>query len=109
MGASGSGKTTLLETMVGLRPLSSGQVRVLGRRVFAGSHPDLGSRIVLLGQQPFFLPVSIAENLRLANPAASRGELEPALALACADGFVTPCPDGVEARLDLGGSGRVGR
>src|SRR3546814_848123 len=76
MGASGSGKTTLLETMVGLRPLSSGQVRVLGRRVFAGSNPALGSKIVLLGQQPFFLPVSLAGNRRLSNPAASRGALE---------------------------------
>jgi ATP-binding cassette subfamily C protein CydD len=108
MGASGSGKTTLLEALVGVRTPASGRIAVCGQRVLPGHCPGLGGTVALLGQQPFFLPVSIADNLLLARPDAGPHDLHRALAQACATEFVAACPDGLHTLLGVGGYGLSG-
>lgn len=108
MGPSGAGKTTLLETLMGLRTVSGGAVRINGCNVL--SRPDLGWRgtTVLIGQQAFFLPASIADNLRLANARATDTALFQALKWSCADAFVAALPLGLETRLGVNGYGLSG-
>jgi len=108
MGASGAGKTTLLEAVAGLRPLASGRIQVLGKAVFPGAPPDLGGDVAMIGQRPFFLSGSIAENLRIADPDACDHDLRRALQQACADDFVAASPEGMATRLGMGGYGLSG-
>lgn len=108
MGPSGSGKTTLLEALAGLRSPESGDIRVLGHRLDGGAHPGLGSRVALIGQRPFFLAASVADNLRVACPDASDARLAQALKQACADDFMASCPQGIGTLLGEGGYGLSG-
>lgn len=108
MGASGAGKSTLLEALVGVRAPASGRIILCGRQVLPGQCPGLGTTVAMLGQQPFFLPVSIADNLLLAKPGASHDDLRRALAQACAIDFVDACPDGLHTLLGVGGYGLSG-
>ncbi|HEU0229000.1 MAG TPA: thiol reductant ABC exporter subunit CydD [Burkholderiaceae bacterium] len=108
MGPSGSGKTTLLEALAGLRPVSNGSIRVLGRPVTSGVDPGLGNGVALLDQRPFFSSDSIADNLRMACPDADDARLTRALAQACAADFVATAPDGMQTCLGRDGHGLSG-
>ncbi|WP_127782593.1 alpha/beta fold hydrolase [Rhodococcus sp. X156] len=85
LGPNGAGKTTILRMLMGLIAPSSGEIRVFGHRVSAGS-PVL-SRIGSFVEGSGFLPhLSGAENLRMywaatGRPAAD-AHLEEALAIA---------------------------
>jgi len=108
MGPSGAGKTTLLETLMGLRAASGGMVSINGRNVLSQSQDGGRGKTILIGQQAFFSPVSIADNLRLANAQATDQALLRALRWSCADGFVAALPLGLETRLGANGYGLSG-
>ncbi|MFA7438727.1 ABC transporter ATP-binding protein/permease, partial [Castellaniella sp.] len=133
MGPSGVGKTALLETLAGLRPLLAGQVQVLdhlraapwgavgpppapggsvcapGRVMPAcAPHPELGKRLVLIGQQPFFLAGTIRDNLRWVAPAAQDEPIRRALRQAVAHAFVAEQPAGLDTVLGRAGHGLSG-
>lgn len=90
-GAQGSGKTALLETLAGLVPAASGEVRVFGRRVEASGDDDAELRearrrmgLVFDGNGRLFSALTVAENLLLPwcyhwnrTPADGLAELEP--------------------------------
>ncbi|MFT0532591.1 thiol reductant ABC exporter subunit CydD [Castellaniella hirudinis] len=104
-GPSGAGKTTLLETLLGLRGDGTGHIHLLGqsRTLSAPAacppHPGLGDQLAYIGQRPFFLAGSIADNLRLAAPQARDDALLQALDRACALDFVQAGPQGLRTAL----------
>ncbi|TCT11210.1 thiol reductant ABC exporter subunit CydD [Paralcaligenes ureilyticus] len=108
MGRSGAGKTSLLEALLGLRALQSGEICLFGRTLAQWPQGDLRRVAVLIGQQPFFLPGSIADNLRLAQPQASEEALHRALEAACAEEFVAALPQGLHTVLGAEGYGLSG-
>lgn len=67
LGKNGMGKTTLLKTIVGLLPLQSGEIRILGASG-APTPADCVARGVSYApqDQPLFQDLSIRDNLRLA-------------------------------------------
>ncbi|HEU0229724.1 MAG TPA: ATP-binding cassette domain-containing protein, partial [Burkholderiaceae bacterium] len=97
-----------LEALAGLRPVSNGSIRVLGRPVTAGVDPGLGDGVALLDQRPFFSAASIADNLRMACPDADDARLSRALAQACAADFVAAAPNGMQTCLGMAGHGLSG-
>jgi ATP-binding cassette subfamily C protein CydD len=105
LGPSGSGKTTLLNLLLGLAPLSGGEVLVGDQRL---SH--LGSIAVAIawaGQSPLVLPGTLADNLALAWPAASHDQLEQAARIVGL-AQVLDGRGGLDARLDERGAGLSG-
>ena len=105
LGPSGSGKTTLLNLLLGLAPLSGGEVLVGDQRL---SH--LGSIAVAVawaGQSPVILPGTLADNLALARPGATLDDLEQA-ARAVGLAEVLDGRGGLDARLDERGAGLSG-
>lgn len=78
-GPSGAGKTTLLRVLAGLRPRTSGSLRLDGR-----SESDFGPaawrrRVSFIPQKPVTLPGTVTDNLSLAfDFASARGVEYPA-------------------------------
>ncbi|UHL62856.1 thiol reductant ABC exporter subunit CydD [Paralcaligenes sp. KSB-10] len=108
MGASGAGKTSLLEVLANLREIGSGEIRLFGRPLHQWPNVELRRRAVLIAQRPFFLPGSIADNLRLARTDASEQALFQALESACAKEFVMALPQGLQTVLGAQGYGLSG-
>lgn len=63
LGANGAGKSTLLRILCGLLPPTSGEVKLFGQRLSAGSQ-DLRARLGLIGHQALvYRDLSALENL----------------------------------------------
>lgn len=78
-GPSGSGKSTFTDLLLGHLKVDAGVIRIDGINIAAIDLKLLRSKVAVVDQEPAFLPGSIADNLRLAAPAATIQELEAAL------------------------------
>lgn len=80
VGASGSGKTTFLESLIGLRPRTSGDIVLYTRNETASADGmDHLSEVCMVGSTPFIALGTVAEALRLASPKATDEQLWRAL------------------------------
>jgi len=70
-GPSGCGKTTLLRAIAGLEMPRRGNVRINGLAVAQIERSHLVRQVRLVGQRPVVFSASVAENIRLGDPAAS--------------------------------------
>src|SRR5205807_2122711 len=57
---------------------------------------DLRAQVAVVLQDPFLLPLSVADNIAYARPGASRDEVVAAAVAANADGFITALPEGYD-------------
>jgi ATP-binding cassette, subfamily C, bacterial CydCD len=103
VGPSGSGKSTLLMALLGfVRPVS-GTIRVDGIHAGGGLGADWRRHVAWVPQRPWFAAGSIADNLRLARPAASDAELWDALTSVGLAGTVAALPGGLDSELSEDG------
>ncbi len=103
-GPSGAGKSTLLRLINRLYDSLDGQVLIDGRDVREFTVASLRSTVVLVPQRAVFFIGSIADNLRLARPEASDGELLAACGAADLLGLVRRLKEGLQTRLGQGGA-----
>ena len=85
VGASGSGKSTLASLLVRFYDPDDGAVRIDGVDVRDLADVDLRGLITIVGQRPYLLNATIAENLRVAAPDASDDDLVAACQVAALD------------------------
>ena len=97
VGPSGSGKSTLLEALAGWLPAREG--RVVLRE---------GTRIGYAGQRPYLFHGSIADNLRLADPAVSDARLQAVAEVAQVMRFAQHLPQGLDTVIGERGFGLSG-
>ncbi len=84
-GPSGSGKSMLLHLLSGRARLHSGSLRYNGFKVESLDPASLSSRITLIAWPPLVVQGTLAENLRVAKPAATQEEIGEALRMAALD------------------------
>ena len=115
MGESGIGKSTVLRLLLRFWNVQGGQIRINGIPIEEVSLAELRQRIAVLEQDTFLFHGSIAENIALGRPNASRNEIEDAARRAGLAEFIKTLPDGYDtqmgqmgARLSGGERQRVG-
>jgi ABC-type multidrug transport system fused ATPase/permease subunit len=101
VGATGSGKSTLVSLFPRLLDPNEGRLLVGSERsgwrdVRELDLSSLRRRVHVVPQDLFLFSDTVAANLRLGAPRASRSDLWRALKLACADEIVKELPDGLE-------------
>ncbi len=101
-GASGAGKSTLLQVLAGFVTPGAGAALVSGRP------PGSPAAIAWVDQRPFLMQGSIADNLRLAAPAAEHAVLVRAAGLAGLDAVLEQLPHGLDTALSERGGGLPG-
>jgi len=99
IGPSGSGKTTIAEALMRLHPVSPGMLRYGHAPAEAVRIASVLAHVTISPQFPAFLPGTLADQMRLAAPEATEDQIWRALQIACAEGFVSAKPEGLEIQF----------
>ena len=96
VGETGVGKSTLVSLIPRFYDPWEGRVTLDGVDVREIQLASLRSQVAVLLQEPFLLPLSVAENIAYGRPGASREEIERAAIAAQADEFICRLPQGYD-------------
>ncbi|MEJ7842858.1 MAG: thiol reductant ABC exporter subunit CydD [Rubrobacter sp.] len=99
VGRSGSGKSTLVNLILRFMDPQHGEILANGVPVADLPVEAWRESLALVPQRPHLFYGSVLENIRLARPEASRGEVERAAELAGAAGFIRGLPEGYETQV----------
>ena len=98
-GASGSGKSTLLKLLMRFWDVQGGQVRISGRDVRGINTSDLRSMEAYVTQETCLFHDSIANNIAVGKPGASREEIMEAAEKASIHDFIMTLPKGYDTEV----------
>ena len=107
LGESGSGKSTLLEALARLRSYE-GEIRLGAEDLRQVNESALRRRLAFLPQKPQLFHDTIAANIALGAPWATRQDIEAAARRACVTEFARLLPEGLDTGLGDGGLGLSG-
>lgn len=98
-GASGSGKSTLLKLLMRFWDVQSGQILISGRDVRGINTSDLRSMESYVTQETCLFHDSIANNIAVGKPDASREEIMEAAKKASIHDFIMTLPKGYDTEV----------
>ena len=108
-GPTGSGKSTLLQLVLRQFPLSaSSTISIDGHPVDSLTFESLRSKVAWVPQKPFLFSGTIAENIALAKPNATKAEIAFVAEMAGIKAEIEAMPDGFDTQLREGGSNLSG-
>jgi subfamily B ATP-binding cassette protein MsbA len=96
VGASGSGKTTMTSLLLRFYDPQQGVIRIGDTDIRDVSLRDLRSQIAVVTQETILFNDTIARNIELGRPGASRAEIEAAARHAHASEFIREKPQGFD-------------
>jgi subfamily B ATP-binding cassette protein MsbA len=96
VGPSGGGKSTLVQLLLRLVDPAEGEILLDGRPLAEYDTASLRAQIGLVTQETVLFHDTVAANVALGRPDASREEIAEACRLADADAFVTQMPEGYD-------------
>jgi len=96
VGATGAGKSTLLRVLLRQATPQHGRVAWGGHALDEYTLQTLRAHISWVPQESFLFSASIAENIALGNPGASRAEIEQAARMAAIHDDILRFPDGYD-------------
>jgi ATP-binding cassette, subfamily C, bacterial CydC len=99
VGRSGAGKTTVVNLLLRFLDPEAGRVTLAGRDLREYRQEDVRRAIAVAGQDSHLFSASIRENVCLARPGASDGEIERALRRARLWPWVAGLPDGLDTAV----------
>ncbi|MFI2566663.1 ABC transporter ATP-binding protein [Paenarthrobacter sp. NPDC018779] len=106
VGQTGAGKSTLAKLVARFYDVTSGSITLDGVDLRDLSTTDLRRAVVMVTQEAFLFSGSVADNIALGRPEASRAEIEAAAAAVGAHEFIMGLPDGYDTDVNKRG-GRV--
>jgi ABC-type multidrug transport system fused ATPase/permease subunit len=104
VGSTGAGKSTVAGLLLRFVEPDGGRVTVGGVALDQLDPSAWRARVAYVPQHPHLFHGSVAENLRLARPAATDDELEAAARAANAHAFVARLPRGYATQVGEGGA-----
>jgi len=107
-GPSGAGKSSILRLLMGFSAPSSGRIALNGREAAALRPAELRRLSAWIGQRAHLFRGTIAENIALARPDASRAAVEAAARDARVSDFAKTLPQGLDTMVGEGGFGLSG-
>jgi subfamily B ATP-binding cassette protein MsbA len=99
VGESGAGKSTVASLLARLYVQDSGTITAAGTPIEEYDISAWRSRIAYVRQDPFIFNTTLRRNLVMANPDASRQELERVAEIAQVTEFLSELPDGYDTEL----------
>ncbi|HOB34871.1 MAG: ABC transporter ATP-binding protein [Firmicutes bacterium] len=96
VGPSGAGKTTVFKLLAGLYAPAAGQVLLYRRPLTEWNLAAARRQMAMVSQDTFLFPGTIAENIALGKPGATRAEIIDAARQANAHEFIRQLPDGYD-------------
>ncbi|MDI3209067.1 ABC transporter ATP-binding protein [Pseudarthrobacter sp. AL07] len=104
VGSTGSGKSTLLSLVPRFVDSTAGTVSIGGRNICSMPLDVLRRTMAVVPQRSHLFSGTIADNLRVAAPQASDGQLWEAMETAQAASFVRALPLGMDTEVGQGGT-----
>ena len=98
-GPSGAGKSSLLALLLRFAEPASGRIEVGGVDLSSIPPPEWLRQIGWVPQDPHLFATSVAENIALGDPAASRAAIAAAARAAGAGGFIEALPQGYDTEV----------
>lgn len=93
VGKSGEGKTTLIKCIINLLQCQEGEILFDGLPVSSYNIENFYKNVAIIMQDSIVYNISIEENLRMANPKATREDMLDACRAARIDTFIQGLPD----------------
>ncbi len=96
VGATGAGKSTLAKLLARFYDPTAGRVLLDGIDISSLSTADLRRGVIMVTQESFLFSGSVADNIALGNPLATRAEIEAAADDIGAGEFIRALPEGFD-------------
>lgn len=106
VGSTGAGKSTLAKLLARFYDPTEGRVLLDGVPLNALSGQDLRRGVVMVTQEAFLFSGTVADNIAIGRPGATRAEIERAARAIGAHGFIAALPDGYDTDVRKRG-GRI--
>jgi ATP-binding cassette subfamily B protein len=106
VGATGAGKTTLAKLLARFYDPSDGRITLDGVDLRDLPLPELRRGVVMITQEAFLFSGTVAENITIGKPDATREEVERAAKAIGAHDFIASLPDGYDTDVRKRG-GRI--
>ncbi|MFC8716454.1 ABC transporter ATP-binding protein [Kitasatospora sp. NPDC057198] len=106
VGATGAGKSTLAKLLARFYDPTAGAVTLDGVDLRELSTAGLRAEVVMVTQESFLFSGTVAENIAVGKPDATRAEIEAAARAIGAHAFITALPDGYDTDVRKRG-GRI--
>ncbi|MFE3036923.1 ABC transporter ATP-binding protein [Streptomyces canus] len=106
VGSTGAGKSTLAKLLARFYDPSHGRILLDGVDLRELAMPELRRGVVMVTQEAFLFSGTVAENIAIGRPDASREEIEQAAKAIGAHDFISALPDGYDTDVRKRG-GRI--
>ncbi|WP_316741120.1 ABC transporter ATP-binding protein [Streptomyces sp. MK7] len=106
VGSTGAGKSTLAKLLARLYDPTDGRVLLDGVDLRELAVPELRRGVVMVTQEAFLFSGTVAENIAIGRPEATREEIEQAAKAIGAHDFISTLPDGYDTDVRKRG-GRI--
>ncbi len=106
VGATGAGKSTLAKLLARFYDPTAGAVTLDGTDLRELSTAELRANVVMVTQESFLFSGTVAENIAVGKPDATRAEIEAAARAIGAHEFISALPDGYDTDVRKRG-GRI--